>query len=203
MQPEPQLEFANLPPRRINIPVETTTELERIMRQILMPLKPEERVTICVDLINFTGEICLTSNPLRLVDRQPKAYKQPSGYRGPKRHSQGNAAGLANASRSHMDHGCRRFRFFHIIVAVIVALMICGIKAGPGLFRHWHFPTAISSTGHSGNKARSEVHFSPSGACTEACVVIRDLTYMRNWAEDREYERAVSRPAARGNAAKS
>ena len=62
-----------------------------------------------------------------------------------------------------------------------------GIKAGPGLFRHWHFPTAISSTGHSGNKARSEVHFSPSGACTEACVVIRDLTYMRNWAEDREY----------------
>jgi hypothetical protein len=86
-----------------------------------------------------------------------------------------------------MDHGCRRFRFFHIIVAVIVALMICGIKAGPGLFRNWHFPTAISSTGYSGNKARIEVHFSPSGACSEACVVIRDLTYMRNWAEDREY----------------
>ncbi len=72
MQPEPQLEFANLPLRRINIPVETTTELERIMRQILMPLKPEERVTICVDLINFTGEICLTVNPLRLVDRSQK-----------------------------------------------------------------------------------------------------------------------------------
>ena len=72
MQPEPQLEFANLPARKESIPVETTTELERIMRQILRPLKPEERVTICIDLINFTGEMCLTDDPLRLVDRSQK-----------------------------------------------------------------------------------------------------------------------------------
>ena len=40
-----------------------TTELERVMRQIMGPLKPEERVTICMDLINFTGEMCLTDDP--------------------------------------------------------------------------------------------------------------------------------------------
>ena len=73
---EPQLEFANLPARRENIPVETTTELERVMRQIMgPPLKPEERVTICMDLINFTGEMCLTDDPLRLVDRSRKPIR--------------------------------------------------------------------------------------------------------------------------------
>ena len=75
MNAEPQLEFANLPARRENIPVETTTELERVMRQIMGPLKPEERVTICMDLINFTGEMCLTDDPLRLVDRSQKPIR--------------------------------------------------------------------------------------------------------------------------------
>jgi hypothetical protein len=72
---EPQLEFANLPARKENIPVETTTELERIMRQILGPLRQEERVSICIDLINFTGEMYLTDHPLRLVDRRQKPIR--------------------------------------------------------------------------------------------------------------------------------
>ena len=55
--------------------METTTELERVMRQIMGPLKPEERVTICMDLINFTGEMYLTDHPLRLVDRRQKPIR--------------------------------------------------------------------------------------------------------------------------------
>jgi phosphatidylserine/phosphatidylglycerophosphate/cardiolipin synthase-like enzyme len=73
-----------------------------------------------------------------------------------------------------MNYGYRRFRWFHLIIAVIVALVIYGIQAGPGLFRSWHLPTTFaggnSNAGTLGNNARIEVYFSPKGGCTEACV---------------------------------
>ena len=57
-----------------------------------------------------------------------------------------------------MNYGYRRFRWFHLIIAVIVALVIYGIQAGPGLFRSWHLPTTFaggnSNAGTLGNNAR-------------------------------------------------
>jgi hypothetical protein len=72
MQSFPQLELPGLPPRTALSPVETPEELQTAMYRILANLKPTERVSICLDLINFTGELCLTENPPRLVDQRKK-----------------------------------------------------------------------------------------------------------------------------------
>jgi hypothetical protein len=72
MESSPQFELPGLPPRTAASPVETQEELQTAMSQILTNLKPHERVTICLDLINFTGELCLTENPTRLVDQRKK-----------------------------------------------------------------------------------------------------------------------------------
>jgi phosphatidylserine/phosphatidylglycerophosphate/cardiolipin synthase-like enzyme len=66
----------------------------------------------------------------------------------------------------------RRFTT-HIIVLVIVALILYGIKAGPRLWRTWTPAYQTVEQTHdpiAGNAISMEVYFSPSGGCTEACV---------------------------------
>jgi hypothetical protein len=67
-----QLEFANLPPRKDAIPVETSTEMERVFLQIFKPLRDEERVVLCQEILTFPGEMAIAPEPLQLVDRSKR-----------------------------------------------------------------------------------------------------------------------------------